>query len=123
MDAVEAAFAARDWDALRTLCVEGARVEDRRHHSLLSGDREWWLSDVQLVAREAPDARYRRRLIGTAGPRIAVERVLWSGAAGPARGSFEIEYLWLSEVDDAGRIVAMAAIDLADQAAAIEEAR
>jgi hypothetical protein len=123
MDAVERAFEARDWDGLRALCVADARVEDRRHHTRVSGGRDWWVGDVQLIAREAPVARYRRRLVGTVGPHIAVERVLWSGVAGPAQGSFEIEYLWLSEVDEAGRIIAMAAIDLADQAAAVQEAQ
>jgi hypothetical protein len=76
-----------------------------------------------MIARDAPEASYRRQLVGTVGPHIALERVLWSGASGPTRGAFEIEYLWLTEVDDAGRIVAMAAIDLADQVAAVNEAR
>jgi ketosteroid isomerase-like protein len=123
MDAVEAAFMARDWDALPALCVQNPCVEDRRHHARVSGGRDWWIGDVRLIATEVPGASYRRHLVGTAGPHIAVERVLWSGAAGPANGSFEIEYLWLSEVDDTGRIIAMAAIDLADQAAAVQEAQ
>jgi len=123
MDAVQTAFEARDWDALRALCAEDACVEDRRHHTRLSGGREWWISDVRLIADEASGASYRRRLVGMAGPHIAVEHVLWSGAAGPGHGSFEIEYFWLAEVDEAGRIIAMAAIDLADQAAAVQEAQ
>jgi ketosteroid isomerase-like protein len=123
MDAVQEAFAARDWDRLRALCAEDARVEDRRHHTRVSGGREWWLGDIRLIAEEAPGASYRRTIVGTFGSHLALDHVLWTSGPGPAHGSFEIEYLWLSEVDDGGRIIAMAAIDLADRAAAVHEAR
>jgi ketosteroid isomerase-like protein len=119
MDRVQVAFEARDWASLRSLCADRAVVEDRRRHSQLGGDVEWWLADLQVIAREAPDARYRRQLVGTAGDRVALERVLWTG--GPPEARFEIEYLWLSEVDERGAIVTMAAIDLEDAPAVARE--
>src|SRR5262249_36428002 len=42
-DRVEAAFEARDWAALRAVCVADATFEDRRRHALVSYDVEGWI--------------------------------------------------------------------------------
>jgi ketosteroid isomerase-like protein len=51
---------------------------------------------------------------------VCLERVLWTG--GPADGRVEIEYLWLAEVDEAGRLVAGVMFDVDDRRAAIRDA-
>ncbi len=121
MRRVHAADEARDWAAVRALCAPDARIDDRRRHALLSGDTEWWIADMKRIAEAVPDARYEQHLVGTAGDRVALERLLWTGA--PDGGRFEIEYLWLTEVDEAGRIGAAVAFDLDDRRAAGREAR
>ena len=120
MDRVQAAFEARDWAAMRAVYATDAKVEDRRHLALASGDVEWWIADKQQVARVRPDARYEGQLVGTYGDRLALERLLWTGAP---EGRFEVEYLWLTEVDERGRITAAISFDLDDWRAAAREAR
>src|SRR5437870_5984110 len=78
-----------------------AKLEDRRRHVLVSLDVDETIADLQRIAKAAPDARYERELLGTAGDRVDLERVLWR--AGAAGGRYEIEYLGLTEVDEAGR--------------------
>jgi hypothetical protein len=59
------------------------------------------VADLKLAAESyVEDVRYGRRLVGTGGDHVCLERVLWSG--GPAEGRVEIEYLWLAEVDERG---------------------
>jgi hypothetical protein len=120
MDRVHAAFAARDASAMRAVCAPGARIEDRRRLALASGDTEWWIADMLGIAQATPDARPERQLVGTAGDRVDLERILWRG--GPAGGRFEVEHLWLAEVDEVGRIVAAIAFGLDDWRAANREA-
>jgi hypothetical protein len=120
IDRVQAAFDARDWPAMRAACAPDATFEDRRHHALISGDAEWWVADARGIAEATPDVSYRRRLVATAGPRVAIERVLWTGAT--RAGPVEVEYLRLVEVDDAGRIAAMIGFELEDWRAAHREA-
>jgi class 3 adenylate cyclase len=122
MDRLQAAFAARDWAAVRALSTPQARIEDRRRHALVSGDVDWWVADLRRVAEaDVGDLQYERRLVGTAGDRVCLERVLWSG--GPAEGRVEIEYLWLAEVDESGRLVSGVMFDPEDWRAASREAR
>ncbi len=59
---------------------------------------------ASLRERAASGARPERRLLGTAGERIAIVRMLWSG--GPAEGRFEIEYISVTEVDESGLLTA-----------------
>jgi len=120
MDRVQAAFEARDWAAMRAVYATDARIEDRRHLALASGDVEWWIADKQQVARVRPGARYERQLVGTYGDRLALERVLWTGE--PEAGRFEVEYLWLTEVDEHGRITGAISFDPDDWGAATREA-
>src|SRR5439155_14497265 len=46
-DRLQAAFAARDWGAMRALCAPGAKFEDRGRRALVSGDGAWWIADLQ----------------------------------------------------------------------------
>ncbi len=121
LDRLQAAFDAHDSAAMRALAAEGARFEDRRRHALVSGDVDWWLADLRQVAEaEVGDVHYQRTLFATAGDRVCLERVLFAG--GPAEGRVEIEYLWLAEVDESGRLVAGVMFDVDDWRAANREA-
>ncbi|MCI0633941.1 MAG: nuclear transport factor 2 family protein, partial [Actinobacteria bacterium] len=118
MDRAEAAYAARDWVAMRAAAAPDVKIEDRRRHVLVSEDVDQWIADRQRSSRAG--SRFQRRLVGTAGDRLALERVLVTG--GPPEGPFEIEYLWLIEVDDAGRLAAGIGFDVDDWRAAGREA-
>jgi hypothetical protein len=119
MERVYAAIAARDWAAMRTSIAAGAKIEDRRRHVLVSLDTEGWIADERRIAEDVPEGRYGWRLVGTAGDRVELERVLWRG--GPPGGLSEIEYLWLTEVDDRGLVTAAVAFDLDDWRAAFAD--
>ena len=121
IDRAQAAFDARDWVALRAVCADDAKVEDRRRHALVSGDADWWVTDLRTTAEALHDARWDRRLVATAGDRLALERILWSGRA--SGGPVEIEYLRLVEVDETGRVSVVTGFDLDDRRAADQELR
>src|SRR5262249_18910858 len=121
-----AAFAARDWTAMRALCAPDAQFEDRRRLALVSGDVDWWIADNQRTA-PMPQVRIERHLVGTAGDRLALYRILLTGDPGGATaasapessrisslGPFEIEFLWVGEVDETGRVTAGVAFDVDD---------
>jgi class 3 adenylate cyclase/ketosteroid isomerase-like protein len=118
MDRVQAAFEAGDWAAMRAACTPDATIEDRRRRVLVSGAVDVWVADRQRAARAG--TVYHRTLVGTVGKRVALERVLCAG--GPSGGPFEIEHLWLIEVDESGRIVFGAAFDVDDWRTANREA-
>jgi ketosteroid isomerase-like protein len=121
MDRAQAAFDARDWAAVRAAYRADARIEDRRRGALTSQDVDGFVADGQQAAR--PGVRYQRQLVGSAGERVALERVLWRGDVPRGGGPFEVELLRLSEVDEAGRIVAEIRFDADDWRAAKREAR
>mgnify|MGYP003694165843 CR=1 FL=1 len=85
---------------------------------LITMDVDAWIVDRQRWARSA--AHHERRLVGTAGDRVALERVLVT--SGPPGGRSEFEHLTLTEVDASGRLVAGVAFDLDDWRAANREA-
>jgi hypothetical protein len=120
MDRLQAAFDARDWTGVRAACTPDARFEDRRRQALISGDIDLWLADMRGLPVLAPNVRCTRSLVGTAGDRLALERHLWSG--GPPDGPIEIEGLFLTEVDESGRIARGVVFDLDDPRAAQREA-
>jgi hypothetical protein len=65
------------------------------------------------------DAQSTRTLLATAGDRLALEHILWTGpVAGPV---FEVEALQLIEVDAQGRFVAVIAFDTDERRAASAE--
>ena len=98
----EEAIAGGDWGALHQICAPGFVFEDRRRLALVSGGYELMIASAR--ERAAMGARPERRLVGTAGDRVAISRMLWAG--GPADGRFEIEYLGVNEVDEAGQFTA-----------------
>jgi len=133
-DRLRAALATRDWAAVRALCAPDARFEDRGRRALVSGDVDWWIADLQEIA-SMRNTRFERQLVGTAGDRVALERVLLSGDPGGAAaaaatesqpisalGPFELEALWVTEVDESGRLTAGVAFDVDDWRAATREA-
>jgi ketosteroid isomerase-like protein len=123
MDRAHAAFAARDWAALRGAWAANATFEDRRRHMLLSLDAERWLADVQENVGASPDASIERRLTCTSGERVAIERrISRGGSAGGLQGPYEIETLWLFETDEDGLIVSAVLFDPSDWRAAEREA-
>ena len=118
MDRFQAAFVARDWSTMRVLCTAEPRIEERRRQVLVSFDADAWIAHLQQTAEgtEVDNWRYDRQLVGTAGDRVDVERVLWAGSFDG--GAFEIEHLLVTEVDEAGRIVAVVTFDVDDWRAA-----
>ncbi len=133
-DRWHAAFAAHDWAALRALCAPDATFEDRRHLALVSGDVDWWIADNQRTT-SLPNVRIERQLVSMFGDRVAFYRLLLTGepdtaadAATESRrisslGPFEIEFLWVGEVDEGGRVTAGISFDVDDWRAATREAR
>ena len=113
------AWQAGDWAALRALASPDFTFEDRGKRALVSGDVDVWIENQQFVRAES-GARITRALTGTAGDRISLERILWTG--GPAESPVEREHLRLTDVDAAGRIRASIRFDLDDRAAAFAEA-
>ena len=107
-----------DWDALRASCAPGLVFEDRQGFARLAGDREMMIASLR--ERAASGARPERRLLGTAGERVAIVRMLWSG--GPAEGRFEIEYISVTEVDESGLLTACILFGADDARAAQREA-
>jgi hypothetical protein len=117
-EAFDAAVKTDDWDAMRNLCAPDCGFDDRRSMSLVSGDLELMIASAR--ERAAMGAKPRRLLVGTAGDRVGIERVLWSG--GPADGRFEIEYYGVFEVDESGLISAFVLMDIDDPRAVQREA-
>jgi class 3 adenylate cyclase/tetratricopeptide (TPR) repeat protein len=103
----------RDRDALEALCAPTLLFEDRRRAMLTTGNREMLLESSRLVGESR--ARAQRRIVSTAGDRLALVLVQWRG---PDSVPFEIDALDLIEVDETGRIVALLVYDLHDRAAA-----
>ncbi len=120
MERTWAAFDVGDLDAVRALCATGFQWDDRRPLVGMSGDVELMIASAR--ERLAIGSHLEKRVvIGTAGNRIAIARVLWAG--GPPEGRFEVEYLALHEVDEAGLCRALIFFDVDDEFTAKREAR
>ena len=78
-------------------------------------------SNLELEVGESGLGHFQRRLVATAADRVCLERGLWTGG-GPSGGRAEIEYLWLAEVDESGRLVSGVLFDPEDRRAASREA-
>ncbi len=83
----------------------------------MSGDVEMWVENASFV----PPGSVECALIGTAGERIALVRLLWKGELGG--GPVEREQLRLTEVDADRRIRAVIWFDPDDRNAAFAEAQ
>ena len=116
--AYDTASRSGDWGAARALCAADFVFDDRRRLARLSGDRELFIAANR--ERAAIGARPRRRPIGVAGDRVAIETFLWSG--GPSGGRFEIEYLDVVEVDESRLLRAIVLFDVEDAREALCEA-
>jgi ketosteroid isomerase-like protein len=104
---------------LRALASSDFTFEDRRKRSMLTGDLELYIENAEFM-RSQPHLRITRELLGTAGDRLAFERLAQAG--GPDGGEFEIDIITLVEVDAAGRLVAVINWDPDDRLAASDEA-
>jgi hypothetical protein len=125
MDRVLAAFESGNWAALRAQCAPEMMSDDRRRHVQWAVDLDQWIADWRDA--RAQGMRVERRALATEGDRVALEGVMWSGSGERAHiadsGRFEIEYLWLIEVDERGRIGSCITFDLQDEPAARSEAQ
>ena len=113
---LDAADAARE--AARAHYAPDFVWDDRRPIVGLSGDLDLMLASVR--ERLVMGARQQRTIVGTAGDRVAIGRVLWAG--GPADGRFEVEFLVVSEVNEAGLFSALIFFEPDDTRAAQREA-
>lgn len=112
-------FAAQDWDAVRAACSSRFTWQDRRPIVGMSGDVELMIASAR--ERMALGGRHERReIIGTAGERVAISRILWAG--GPAGGRFEVEFFAVHEIDADGLWSAMLFFEPDDLRAAQREA-
>jgi len=86
--------------------------EDRGKRALVRGGVETWIESLRFLSTEA---QADREMIGSAGDRIALERIVWTGAG------FEIELILLTEVDAEGRLLRSIRFDPDDRRAAFDE--
>jgi len=118
-DRNQEALEAGDPDAVARLCAPTMVYDDRRHAIRLTGDRDTFIA----TSRHIPSSglRLSRTLLATAGDRLALYHLRWTGMANG--GAFEGENLSLTEVDAEGRILAIISFDLDDRRAASAEMR
>jgi len=109
---------AADSESLRQFATPDMVFEDRQRRALVSGGVDLMVASSR--ERILAGARPTLHQVGTAGDRVAIHRVLWSG--GPDDGRFEIEYFGISEVDGTGRLSAFILMDIDDPLAAQREA-
>jgi tetratricopeptide (TPR) repeat protein len=119
-DRIAPIMAAADWPALRSLASAEFVFDDRQRRSLVRGDVELYIRNLEFV-RAWPGRTVVRELLATAGERSAVDRVAFTGD--PEGGAFEGEFLRLTELDDDGRLLAVIHFDPDDRRAATIELR
>jgi hypothetical protein len=118
-DVVDLAAATEALATARAFFAPDFVWEDRRPIVGLSGGLDLMLASAR--ERLASGARHQRRtIVGTAGDRVAVGRILWAG--GPPDGRFEVEFLAVHEVNEAGLCTALIFFDPDDERAAQREA-
>jgi class 3 adenylate cyclase/tetratricopeptide (TPR) repeat protein len=119
LDRLSQAVETKSWPGCRAVASPGFTYEDRRRYALVTGDVEGWIKSME-EATSWPGLRLWQTLIGTAGDRIVLHRVLWTRQ--PEEGAFEIEAIRLIEVDADGRLAAWINFDIEDRAEAFAEA-
>jgi ketosteroid isomerase-like protein len=104
LERLEASFEARDWPELRALAAPDFRFDDRGRRALVGGDVETWIRNMQVV-RDWPGLRQERKLLATAGERLALDHML------NVTDSGEGELLRLVEVAADGRLRGLVRFD------------
>jgi class 3 adenylate cyclase/ketosteroid isomerase-like protein len=99
---------ASDEDEIRALTADDFVFEDRKRHSRVTGGIEEWIRSIGFLRSQAAE-RPTVELLATAGDRIAAFRILWSG--GPTQGRFEIEHIFVLEIDESGLFQAFVLFD------------
>jgi hypothetical protein len=119
-------LAARDWDAMRTLCAP-IIFEERRTLSRIVGGCDMVLANNQLVA-QSPGVHVSWTPLATAGERLALLHFRATGSnelqhpgtlAGV--GAFETDTLEVVEVDAQGHFIATVVFDYGDRRSASRE--
>ncbi len=111
------AWSASDWDGLRALAADDFCYEDRSKRALVAGGMEQGIASLRFLQSEG--AHLTRKLIATAGNRVAVEHDVWTRA--PSEGAFDLERITVTEVDGDGRLRAQILFDSDDRRAAFAE--
>ncbi|HEX2484923.1 MAG TPA: nuclear transport factor 2 family protein, partial [Myxococcota bacterium] len=119
-DAVAAAMASRDWQAMRAAYSADGRLEDRRRMLGHSMDADTAVRTMAWMYTATPDLHIERELLAVFGDRLSLERQTWRGASGG--GAFEVEMLALHEADPEGRLAAVIDFDPDDSLGAHREA-
>lgn len=109
--AVTDAFRTRDLEAMRARLAPNMVWEDRRPYSQVKGDAELALASLRtrIEQRASPP---RLDVVGAAGDRIGVIRLLWTGES--EDGAFEMEGLEVGEVDGQGRLIRVVGLEADD---------
>src|SRR5262249_54301176 len=74
--------------------------DDRGQRALTGGGIEDWIGSIEFWLSKG--GRPTRELIGTRGDRVAILRLMWSGA--PGGSEFEVEFIAVNEVDAGGKL-------------------
>ena len=114
-----ACWRARDWDGFAHLAAAGFRFDDRRSFSHVVLDVDAYV----LFARALGDmasARLHIEYLATRGDRLCLTRHRFAVAAGDV-GPSDLEYSYVVEADDDGRVVCLVAFDSKDLDAAYAE--
>ena len=114
------AIVSHDWKRVEEIVAPGMGIEDRRRGVQFIGDRAEFIAGARMGATTR--AYPTRTVLATAGDRLALEHMRWSGSSGDV-GAFEIEHLSLIEVDGEDRIAAVVNFDPDDRRAAFAELR
>jgi class 3 adenylate cyclase/tetratricopeptide (TPR) repeat protein len=113
------AWERRDLDRIAATLAPDFRHVDRRRMMHLDSGRDAYLESLHRTSKMR-SARFVSEVLATRGNRLALRRVLWSGASGSV-GPSEVEFLQVDEVDLDDRFLANVTFDLDDLDAAYAE--
>ena len=115
------AFERRDWDGYVATLHPQMESDDRRRGGIaMRLTRDEYVAGNLRVIFSMDRMTWGRRLLGTAGDRLALVENDVRGADG-AVGDIEVRTLGITEIADDGRIVRLVAFDPDDRAAAEAE--
>ncbi|MGH7820689.1 MAG: hypothetical protein ACREQ9_13040, partial [Candidatus Binatia bacterium] len=115
----KAAYEAQDWEALRANCSPELVFDDRRRSVLLTGDLETFVANNRWLGKHGR-TRIETSLLATAGERLMLSRLRFTGSENDVL-LVEAETLVVTEVDEAGRALAIIQFDPEDRRAASVE--